>query len=68
MKDLRFRRRFLGRELEAVVIGRSRRGTEVLTDNGIPVEVPFAPAPRRDLVRVRIGRVLPLRTEGEAVA
>jgi threonylcarbamoyladenosine tRNA methylthiotransferase MtaB len=67
MKDLRFRRRFLGRELEAVVIGRSRRGTGVLTDNGIPVDVPFAPASRRDVVRVRIGRVLPLRTEGEVV-
>jgi len=67
MKDLRFRRRFLGRELEAVVIGWSRRGTGVLTDNGIPVDVPFAPASRRDLVRVRIGRVLPLRTEGEVV-
>lgn len=65
-KDLRFRKRFLGRELEAVVIGRSRRGTEVLTDNGIPVDVPFAPGRRRDLVRVRIRRVLPLRTEGEA--
>ncbi|NTV80825.1 MAG: MiaB/RimO family radical SAM methylthiotransferase [Candidatus Aminicenantes bacterium] len=67
MKDLRFRRRFLGRELEAVVIGRSRRGTGVLTDNGIAVDVPFAPGRRRDLVRVRIGRVLPLRTEGEVV-
>ena len=67
MKDLRFRRRFLGRELEAVVIGRTRRGTGVLTDNGIPVDVPFAPASRRDLVRVRIARVLPLRTEGEVV-
>jgi threonylcarbamoyladenosine tRNA methylthiotransferase MtaB len=61
------RRRFLGRELEAIVIGRSRRGTGVLTDNGIPVDVPFAPASRRDLVRVRIGRVLPLQTEGEVV-
>jgi hypothetical protein len=67
MKDLCFRRRFLGREQEAVVIGRSRRGTEVLTDNGIPVDVPLATASRRDLVRVRIGRVLPLRTEGEVV-
>jgi threonylcarbamoyladenosine tRNA methylthiotransferase MtaB len=67
MKDLCFRRRFLGREQEAVVIGRSRRGTEVLTDNGIPVDVPLSTASRRDLVRVRIGRVLPLRTEGEVV-
>ncbi len=66
-KDLRFRRRFLGRELEAVVISGSERGGEVLTANGIKVEVPFSPAARGDLVRVRIGRVLTRRTEGEAV-
>jgi len=67
-KDVRFRGRFTGRTLEAVVIGRSDRGAEVLTANGIKVDVPFSPAPRRELVRVRIGRVLPLRTEGEVVA
>ena len=67
-KDVRFRGRFTGRTLEAVVIGRSDRGAEVLTTNGIKVGVPFSPASRRELVRVRIGRVLPLRTEGEVVA
>jgi len=66
-KDVRFRGRFTGRTLEAVVIGRSDRGAEVLTANGIKVGVPFSPASRRELVRVRIGRVLPLRTEGEVV-
>ncbi len=66
-KDLRFRRRFLGRTLEAVVITRSGREAEVLTDNGIGVAVPVARAPRRELVRVRIGRTLPGRTEGEIV-
>jgi threonylcarbamoyladenosine tRNA methylthiotransferase MtaB len=66
-KNLRFRRRFLGRELDAVVIGRSGRGIEVLTDNAISVDVPHASASRRELVRVRVGRVLPERTEGEVV-
>jgi threonylcarbamoyladenosine tRNA methylthiotransferase MtaB len=66
-RDLRFRRRFLDRELEAVVISRSERGAEVLTANGIKVEVPFSPAARGELVRVRVERALPRRTEGEAV-
>jgi threonylcarbamoyladenosine tRNA methylthiotransferase MtaB len=66
-KDLRFRRRFLGRELEAVVITRSDRGAEVLTGSGIKVEIPFSPAGRGELVRVRVERALPRRTEGEAV-
>jgi threonylcarbamoyladenosine tRNA methylthiotransferase MtaB len=64
-KDFRFRRRFLGRELEAVVIVRSERGAEVLTDNGMRVAAPFSPVAERELVRVAIGRVLPRRTEGE---
>jgi threonylcarbamoyladenosine tRNA methylthiotransferase MtaB len=66
-KDLRFRRRFLGRELEAVVITRSERGAEVLTGSGIKIEIPFSPAARGELVRVRVERVLPRRTKGEAV-
>ena len=66
-KDLRFRKRFLGRELEAVVIRSSEPGAEVLTANDIKVAVPRSPAPRRERVWVRIGRVLPLATEGEVV-
>ncbi len=66
-KDFRFRRRFLGRELEAVVIGKSERGAEVLTGNSIRVFVPSCRAPERELVRVAIGRALPRRTEGEVV-
>jgi len=71
MKDYRFRRRFIGRELEAVVIDRpagGAAGAEVLTGNFIKVSVPACPAPRRELVRVAVRRVLPLRTEGEIVA
>jgi threonylcarbamoyladenosine tRNA methylthiotransferase MtaB len=67
-KDFRFRRRFQGRELEAVVIDKSERGAEVLTANGIRVSVPPCMAPERELVRVAIGRVLPRRTEGGIVA
>ena len=67
-KDLRFRRRFPGRALEAVVISRTERSAEVLTANGIKVEVPFSPAARGELVGVRIGRARPGRTEGEVMA
>jgi threonylcarbamoyladenosine tRNA methylthiotransferase MtaB len=67
-KDLRFRRRFLGRALEAVVIRRSDREAEVLTGNGVKVIVPSAPAPRGELVRVKIVRALAGRTEGEVAA
>lgn len=67
-KDVRFRQRFPGRELEAVVIRRSASGAEVLTANGLKVDVPGPAAPRGELVRVKIGRVLPERTEGEAAA
>ena len=68
MKDFRFRRRFLGRDLEAVVIDKSQRGALVLTGNFIKVSVPMCPAPERELVRVAIRRVLPRRTEGEIIA
>ena len=67
LKDFRFRRRFLGRELEAVVIDKSEKGAEVLTGNFVSVRVPSCPAPERTLVRVSIRRVLPRRTEGEIV-
>jgi len=68
MKDFRFRRRFQGRELEAVVIDKSEHGTVVLTGNFIKVSVPACPAPEREIVRVALRRVLPRRTEGETVA
>jgi threonylcarbamoyladenosine tRNA methylthiotransferase MtaB len=68
LKEFRFRRRFLGRELEAVVIRKSEDGAEVLTGNFIAVRVPSCPAPERERVRVAIRHVLPRRTEGEIVA
>ena len=64
-KDLAFRRRLEGRVLEAVVIGGRDGGAEVLTGNGVRVRVASCRAPRRELVRVRIGRARPGLTEGE---
>jgi threonylcarbamoyladenosine tRNA methylthiotransferase MtaB len=68
LKDFGFRRRFQGRELEAVVIDRSGPEAEVLTGNFIKVFVPGCRAPEGELVRISIARVLPRRTEGEVVA
>ena len=65
LKDYRFRRRFIGRVLDAVVIDRSEKGAEVLTGNFIKATVPLCQAPVREFVRVMIKRVLPRRTEGE---
>ncbi len=66
-KDLRFRGQFEGRELEAVVIHASERGAELLTGNAIRVFAPSCRAPKCELVRVAINRVLSRRTEGEVV-
>lgn len=67
-KDRRFRERFVGRELEAVVIRNGGDGAEALTDNDIRVRVHAGRAAEREFVRVVIGRVRPDRTEGEVVA
>ncbi len=53
-KDLEFRERFIGRELEAVVIARTGPGGVVLTGNAIRVELADCPAARREKVVVRI--------------
>ncbi|MHB8095691.1 MAG: tRNA (N(6)-L-threonylcarbamoyladenosine(37)-C(2))-methylthiotransferase MtaB [Candidatus Aminicenantales bacterium] len=59
-----FRRRLLGREFQAVVIGGKGPAPEVLTGNYVRVEVPGCSAARRDLARVRITNVESERTEG----
>jgi len=66
-KDFLFRGQFEGRELEAAVIHASEKGAELLTGNAIRVFAPSCRAPKCELVRVAIGRVLPRRTEGEVV-
>ena len=71
-KNLHFRRGFVGRVLEAVVIrkgaagaGEATKASELLTDNAIKVMAEGPRAPERELVRVRITRALPRGTEGE---
>jgi threonylcarbamoyladenosine tRNA methylthiotransferase MtaB len=66
-KDFRFRGQFEGRELEAAVIHVSEKGAELLTGNAIRIFVPSCRAPKCELVRVAINRVLQRRTEGEVV-
>jgi threonylcarbamoyladenosine tRNA methylthiotransferase MtaB len=68
LKDFAFRRRFIGRELEGVVIGRTGQGAGVLTGNFMGVVVPACPAPKGELVRVAVRKVLTARTEGEIVS
>jgi threonylcarbamoyladenosine tRNA methylthiotransferase MtaB len=73
-KNLRFRETFAGKTLDAVVIrkGRGRGdlaagaadGAEVLTGNYFMVSVPSCPVPKREIVRVRVGRALPRSMEG----
>ncbi len=67
LKEFAFRRRFIGRELEAVIIGRKETGVEALTGNFIPVTVPAGQGPEGEIVRVAVRKVLPRRTEGEIV-
>ncbi len=67
-KNLEFRRSLGGKDLDAIVISTRGNGfAELLTGNYVRVSVPSCPASRRDLVRVRIARVLPGRTEGTLV-
>jgi len=63
-KNLVFRRRFLGRESDAVVIKRRGLGGEVLTPNYIKVRVPDGLPEARRRVRVRIEGVSADATEG----
>jgi threonylcarbamoyladenosine tRNA methylthiotransferase MtaB len=67
-KDFEFRKRFEGRELEAVVIRNAGRGAKVLTGNGIDVRMAGCPAPRRERVTVRIAEVAAAETRGEALS
>jgi threonylcarbamoyladenosine tRNA methylthiotransferase MtaB len=65
-KNLDFRRRFVGRELEAVVIAKKGREAELLTGNYIRVRVPDCPAARRETVKVGITAVSLQGTTGQA--
>ena len=60
-----FRQRFIGRELEGIVIQRGVLGTEVLTSNYIDVLVPSCSGRPGDEVKVKITRVESKLTGGE---
>jgi threonylcarbamoyladenosine tRNA methylthiotransferase MtaB len=62
-----FRQRFLGQELEAVIIRKHGPGGELLTSNYIEVRVPRCSGPPGAAVKVRITRLESERTEGEEV-
>jgi threonylcarbamoyladenosine tRNA methylthiotransferase MtaB len=67
-KNLAFRRGFMDRELEAVVISRAADGSgRVLTGNYIDVTLPCCPEPAKARLRIRITGVNGKRTEGRAV-
>jgi threonylcarbamoyladenosine tRNA methylthiotransferase MtaB len=63
-KNLDFRKKFVGRDLEAVVIAKKGREAEVLTENYIRVRVSDCPAARRETVKVRITAVSFQETAG----
>jgi threonylcarbamoyladenosine tRNA methylthiotransferase MtaB len=63
-KNLDFRRKFVGRELEAVVIAKKGREAEVLTENYIRVRVSDCLAARQEIVKVRITAVALQKTTG----
>jgi threonylcarbamoyladenosine tRNA methylthiotransferase MtaB len=67
LKDFAFRRRFIGRGLEAVVISAHDREAEALTGNFIRVHAPAGRARAGELVRVAVRSVRPRRTEGEII-
>jgi threonylcarbamoyladenosine tRNA methylthiotransferase MtaB len=66
-KGLEFRKNQTGRELEAVVIGKTGDGATALTGNAIEVSIAECPVPRRERVIVRIVGVSDGATSGEIV-
>lgn len=66
-KNMRFRRLFLGKECEGVVIKRESPAALILTSNYIDVDVPFSPAEEREVVTVRITQVSKDKTSGRIV-
>ncbi|UCC38434.1 MAG: tRNA (N(6)-L-threonylcarbamoyladenosine(37)-C(2))-methylthiotransferase MtaB [Candidatus Aminicenantes bacterium] len=64
-KNTNFRRLFVGKECDAVVIKNEEDGTEVLTSNYIKVLTPSSCAEEKEEVKVIITRVTPRETFGE---
>ncbi len=66
-KNLCFRRLFLGKECEGIVIRKERHGAHILTSNYIDVDVPFSSSDERQAVTVRITEVSQDKTSGEII-
>lgn len=63
-KHIRFRRQFLGKEMDGIVVKKEREVAEVLTPNYLKVSVPFCPYGKREEVRVVIEKVTSIETLG----
>jgi len=66
-KNTDFRRLFLEKECEAIVIKKKEAGAEVLTSNYFKVLVPSCPHDERNEVRVKITKVDTGKTTGQIV-
>ncbi len=66
-KNLRFRQRFLEKEIEAVVVKKIGEGAQVLTSNFIHVRVPFCPKDEKERVKVKITHVSENHTDGVVI-
>jgi threonylcarbamoyladenosine tRNA methylthiotransferase MtaB len=66
-KNTDFRRLFLGKEFEAIVIKKKEAGAEVLTSNYFKVFVPSCPLDEGKDVRVKITRVDTGKTTGQII-
>ncbi len=66
-KNLRFRRRFVGRILDGIVVKSTAAGGEVLTPNYLDVAIPAGGPDEGAAVRVRIDRVTEKETAGAIV-
>ena len=66
-KDLAFRKKFVGRDLDAIVIEKRTGGAITLTANGIRVALDECDVPRREAITVRITSADEGKTTGKAV-
>ncbi len=66
-KNTTFRRLFVGKESEAIVIKKGKAGTEVLTSNYFKVFIPSCPRDEGKEVRVKITKVDNKKTTGQIV-
>ncbi len=66
-KNTNFRRLFVGKECEAIVIKKEKARIEVLTSNYFKVYIPSCPQNEGNEVRVKITKVDTRRTTGQIV-